>query len=123
MNDAYVYLNLITLVSSMIAIIALFILYLASRKHLAPFYIDVKFAVVGLALFCSNIQILVLDVLTFTGVIPCSKPFDWETRASSESMSIVKNPSPTGASIQVSDWWGKSKKNCNFFRRALHEIS
>ena len=29
----------------------------------------------------------------------------------------------TGASIHVSDWWGKSKKNYNYFRCASHEIS
>ncbi|XP_054766139.1 organic solute transporter subunit alpha-like [Lytechinus pictus] len=82
-NDAYVYLNLFTLLSSLVAIIALIILFLASREHLRAFFITIKFVIVGLAMYFSNIQILLFDVLTFTDVIKCSKPFDWETRGSS----------------------------------------
>ncbi|XP_003727010.1 organic solute transporter subunit alpha-like [Strongylocentrotus purpuratus] len=82
-NDAYVYLNLFTFLSSLVAIFALVVLFLASREHLKAFSITIKFVIVGLALYFSNIQILLFDVLTLTDVIKCSKPFDWETRGSS----------------------------------------
>ncbi|XP_071505333.1 organic solute transporter subunit alpha-like [Diadema antillarum] len=82
-DDAYLYLNIFTLLSSLVASIALLILLLASYRHLRAFHIGIKFGIIGLALFFSNIQILILDVLVFTDVIQCVKPFDWESRANS----------------------------------------
>ncbi|KAJ8041707.1 Organic solute transporter subunit alpha [Holothuria leucospilota] len=81
-NDAFLYLNALSLISSTIALIALVITYKASKIHLkTQFYITPKFTIVILALIFANMQIILLHILTFSGAIPCNPPFKSQQRA------------------------------------------
>ncbi|XP_033125804.1 organic solute transporter subunit alpha-like [Anneissia japonica] len=79
-DEAFLYVNIITLTSTIIAIYAFIMFYRASREPLHGFKLTPKFIVVQLALICSNIQIIFLGILVLTDVIPCDDPFPTDSR-------------------------------------------
>ncbi|XP_071963385.1 organic solute transporter subunit alpha-like [Antedon mediterranea] len=79
-DEAFLWINIITLISTIIAIYAFIMFYRASREPLHGYKLTPKFIVVQMALICSNIQIILLGILALTDVIPCEDPFPSDSR-------------------------------------------
>ncbi|XP_003726249.1 organic solute transporter subunit alpha [Strongylocentrotus purpuratus] len=73
-------LNCITLVSAIFAVSALIVFFSASKNFLKPYRIQIKFLCVQTALILSNVQSVLLIILTRFDVIKCNKPFDTPDR-------------------------------------------
>ncbi|XP_070576584.1 organic solute transporter subunit alpha-like isoform X2 [Ptychodera flava] len=80
-NEAYVYLNTISIVSTLLAMYALNVIYRASREPLRGFQITKKFMTVQIALLLVNIQHAFLAVLVSVNVIKCTDPVSSKARA------------------------------------------
>ncbi|XP_041469468.1 organic solute transporter subunit alpha-like [Lytechinus variegatus] len=73
-------LNCITLVSAIFAVSALIVLFSASKNFLKPYRIRIKFLCVQTALILSNVQSVLLVILTRFDVVQCNKPFNTPDR-------------------------------------------
>ncbi|XP_070578970.1 organic solute transporter subunit alpha-like [Ptychodera flava] len=80
-DEAYVYLNTILIVSTVLAMYGLQAIYKVSLTLLKEFRLRPKFLSVQITLLLGNIQNAFLGILVSTNVIKCSDPFSSKTRA------------------------------------------
>ncbi|XP_071956108.1 organic solute transporter subunit alpha-like [Antedon mediterranea] len=80
-DSAFVYLNTVSLISTLIAVYSLSILHKASVEPLKGYLIKSKFISMKIVMLTTNIQNLVLAFLSRFGVIECSTHFSSEVRA------------------------------------------
>ncbi|XP_077991708.1 organic solute transporter subunit alpha-like [Glandiceps talaboti] len=80
-NGAYVYLNTVSVISTLLAMYALVTIYKASKEPLRGFNISKKFMIVQLSLVLVNVQHPFLGILVSTEVIKCIDPINSQTRA------------------------------------------
>ncbi|XP_071956935.1 organic solute transporter subunit alpha-like [Antedon mediterranea] len=80
--EAYLYMNIITMISSIFAVYSLAVIYNASKKPLKEFMITPKFIAMKLVMLVGNTQHFILSMLAYIEVIlPCKPPFNTQTRA------------------------------------------
>ncbi|XP_033104874.1 organic solute transporter subunit alpha-like [Anneissia japonica] len=80
--EAYLYINAITMISSVFAVYSLAVIYNASKIPLKDFMITPKFIAMKLVMLVGNTQHFILSLLAYIEVIlPCNPPLNTQTRA------------------------------------------
>eukprot|EP00057_Strongylocentrotus_purpuratus_P001040 XP_001190867.2 PREDICTED: organic solute transporter subunit alpha [Strongylocentrotus purpuratus] len=79
-DSAFVYLSVITLASSLVAVYGLSVIYNATHNQLQHFMISIKFATIKCVLIITNGQNLIIAILIAKDVIPCVGPLDSAVR-------------------------------------------
>nr|XP_006812514.1 PREDICTED: organic solute transporter subunit alpha-like [Saccoglossus kowalevskii] len=77
----YTTLNLITIVSTVIAIIALNLMYRISKDVLKDFNITPKFLIMQLTLLLTNVQHMILSIIVSLDVMTCELPMSTYTKS------------------------------------------
>nr|XP_054753352.1 organic solute transporter subunit alpha-like [Lytechinus pictus]XP_054753353.1 organic solute transporter subunit alpha-like [Lytechinus pictus] len=79
-DSAFLYLTIISLISSLVAVYGLSVMYNATLKHLRHFMIGVKFAVLKCVIIVTNLQNMIIAALSAANAIPCSGAFNSPAR-------------------------------------------
>ncbi|XP_077979020.1 organic solute transporter subunit alpha-like [Glandiceps talaboti] len=80
-TEPFIYLSTASITSTLIAMQALSIVFMASRKPLHAYNITAKYVTVQTALLLSNVQSVFLNLLASFNVIPCKEPFPNRSRS------------------------------------------
>ncbi|XP_065321768.1 uncharacterized protein LOC135929171 [Gordionus sp. m RMFG-2023] len=78
--NAYLYLTIMTTISTLIGMYGLVIVFRISRQHLKQHHLAAKFISIQLVLIFSNLQGSVLELLTTKNILQCVAPFSSKTR-------------------------------------------
>ncbi|XP_077991742.1 organic solute transporter subunit alpha-like [Glandiceps talaboti] len=81
-DEAFLYLNSLSILSTFVAMYALGMLNNCAKQILEGYSLQPKFACIQIALLVANIQPMIFGILGSTDILLCTPPFSGQTKAS-----------------------------------------